>query len=245
VVEALRPRVIFCVGERVGCPGDLLESDGLVSLVCRDVVRLLGEVGGLFASRSEPCLAPFVLTSLALLERRRPLPSGEWARDSSLMARSRASSSSSVRSVLIIFFSGESTTVSASESLWASSWSWSPLRDSGRFSLDDGEAALDGFSRGGVVWGRSSRAAAGSGDAFNTGSPLLVITHVGGQDAGVPASCWLRWRKGRQGGGRSWALRRQARQLKWAMCVLGAAAMPVGAAAGRGWVVDRWAEGVL
>jgi hypothetical protein len=55
-VDALRPRVVACVGETADRTGDLAESFGLVSLVFREAVRLLGEVGtGLFAS-------PLILT---------------------------------------------------------------------------------------------------------------------------------------------------------------------------------------
>ncbi len=85
-VEALRPRAEAAGGEAAVMAGDLAEPTGLVSLVWREVVRLLGEAGtGLFASHSERCVAPFGLT---------------W-RSSSLHSRLTAASS---------------TTVSASES---------------------------------------------------------------------------------------------------------------------------------
>jgi hypothetical protein len=193
-VEALRPRTV-CVGERTGCAGDLFES-GLVSLVCRDVVRLLGDVGtGLFAL-SDPCLAPFVLQSWPGLERWRPLPRGECEPAS--------------RSVLISRLGGESplreprTTVSASDSFGPSSWSSSlPWCGCGLFSLDDDEAARGAWRGERGLRGRPS-AAAHLLDAFSGRSPLLVITHVGDRTLGILPHAGLE--RKRQEGGRRWAL---------------------------------------
>jgi hypothetical protein len=58
--------------------------------------------------------------------------------------------------------------------------------------LEDGEAALDAVCRGeGVLCGQSLVDAAGSEDAFNTGSPLLVITLIGDRTLGfLPHACF-------------------------------------------------------
>jgi hypothetical protein len=168
-VEALRPLVVACVGDRVGRIGDPAE---LVPLVCRDPV--LGDVGtGLFASSEASLACPFGFMSLTSLERLRPF-CGEWERVFSLIESSLVGSSSS-RSFLITSFSFESssrdsTTVSASDSFS----SWSPFCVAGRFSLAEGEATL------GAGWTASPELLGGlrgaSRDAFR--SPLLVITHI-------------------------------------------------------------------
>lgn len=202
MVEELRRRVVRCGGEVVDCTGELGDPAGLVSLVCRAFVRRLGDVGtGLFASRSWPCLAPFVLKSFpSETEFLRPFVEGERTRDTSLMERNRVASSSSSRSVLISLFSrvllslasSPSTTVSASDSLGASSELWSPFcrrGADGRRPLDDEgeavfralgeEASVGGEGGGWLRRAESSRAPAAMDDGFRAASPLLVITQYG------------------------------------------------------------------
>ena len=171
----------------VDCTGDLDESAGLVSLVCREVVRLLGDVGtGLFTRCSEPCLAPFVLLFLSSrFKGLRPFVDGERARTVFLTALLLLLSSS--RSALIAFFAGDSMMVSASDSFSPapSSELVSPLCTRpfvGCFSpyVEEDAFSDEAVGSGGELWWalcwRSLRAPAETEEGFRTGAALLVIT---------------------------------------------------------------------
>jgi hypothetical protein len=138
-VDELLPRVeTGRDGEGAACAGgDRGGSAGLLSCPCREVDRLLGEVGiELFPSCSELFLAPFVLMSFASTATSfRPFNAGDRVVTASFTMRESVLSSPSLLSVLITLFSFLSsscsasarTTVSASDSFCASSDPTSPF----------------------------------------------------------------------------------------------------------------------
>lgn len=113
ITETLQLRLGARSGEGTDWACDFEESIGLVSLVCREVVRLLGERG----TGLSPCFFPFVLTWAPLLDRRRPLIWYECVCDCPLLRRSRGESLSFLCSVLITRFCGDMSSPDASTKL--------------------------------------------------------------------------------------------------------------------------------